>query len=312
MTDIKVKHRIIALVSYAFVALILTVRSALPFTFVFFGFMGLVVFFAEKFINSEKIKERTLFAFFVFAACYQTFYQLFNRTHDNGKQIMIAVGLAVFLISVFAATDIKKLPLSIVSAPLLCFLDARIATAYCLLLISFSVIKFRLHISGNKFAKKRNKKKQGNKNTDKAKEQKAFDPVTVILFSILISAICLIFCIVYVFINNVHTIEKTDYLVTQFKNTFGFIVFIGYLLIKLLKSKLRIKVGIIVSLILNIVATVLFTINYGWAFFSLFLITAIMLLGLICLESEDIVNDIKKDFTEHKYVFLVMLLCLLQ
>ena len=114
---------------------------------------------AIKILNSEKIKERTAFAFFVFAVCYQTFFQFFNRTHENTIQLMIASALALFLAGVFAATSVKNLPYSILVAIIICFLDIRLASAYSFFLLTFSIVKLQLEIKGNKFRKSSQKKK---------------------------------------------------------------------------------------------------------------------------------------------------------
>lgn len=305
MTDLSLKNRILTLVSFVFAAFILTLRSALVFNFVFFLFTGVVLFFADKILNSEKIKERTALAFFVFATCYQTFFQIFNRIHENNRQLLAASALAVFLAAVFAATDIKKLPYSVFSAPLLCLLDVRIATSYALLLLSFSVVKLTL---GSKTTKSGKKKKKFNQE----KEKGSVNLTTVLAISVVTSIACAAFCAYSFFKNKVLSAENLDYLFTHFKNTIGFVIFIVYFLIKLMRSSLRIKPVIIICLALNIAVSVLFAVYYGWAYFSLALISTTLLSGLTCLESEDVTNSIKSDFLNHKYIFLAGLLCLIQ
>lgn len=305
MTDLSLKNRIITLIAFIFAAVILTLRSVLAFNFIFFLFVGVVLFFADKIINSEKIKERTVLAFFVFATCYQTFFQIFNRIHENNRQLLVASALAVFLAAVFAATDIKKLPYSIFSAPLLCLLDVRIATPYTILLLSFSVIKLILESKTTKSGKKKKKSNQ-------EKEKGSVDPITVLSLSIVTSIACAAFCAYSFFKNKVLSTENLDYLFTHFKNSIGFVIFIVYFLVKLIKSNLRIKPVIIICLALNIAVSVLFAIYYGWAYFSLVLLSSTLLLGLICLESEDVTKSIRSDFLNHKYIFLAGLLCLIQ
>ncbi len=309
MTDISLKNRIITLVSFALAAIILTFRSALLFTLVFFVFTGIALFFADRIINSEKIKERTAVAFLVFAACYQTFYQCFNRVHSNTRQLMTAAAVTVFLAAVFALTDSKKLLYSIFSAPLLCLLDTKVALTYCLLLLSFSVTKLELTIRTDKRTKKNAKNKKKQKDDKKTGEP---DIKKVILLSIFTSAVCLAFCIYSVFKNSIRSTENLDYLFTQFKNVTGFIICIIYLLIKLVKSDLRVNALAIVGVFLNISAAIFFALNYGWAFLSLFLVSASIFLGLICLESKNVIAEIQTEYSNHRYLFIIGILCMLR
>ena len=307
MTDLSVKNRIIALLSFAFVAVGLSVRSALPFTLVFFLCMGPVVFFADKILNQEKIKERTLLAFFIFGACYQTFFQLFNRVHVSGKQLMIAAALAVFLAAVFAATDRKTFPYSVFSVPLLCLLDVRVASAYCILLLSFSIVSVQLGKVTNKKAKSKKKKR-----SDKNKVADTLSPFAVNMIAVAVSLCGIAFCVYSTIRAEYPNIESISFLLSQFKNTFGFTILLVYLLVKLIRSHLNVAASIITGFVLFAAATVFFTINYGWSVFSLFLVSANMFLGLVCLENEETINEIKADYHNHRYLFLIGLLCLLQ
>lgn len=313
MTDISLKNRIITILSFTFAAVILSVRNALTFTLVFFVCLFPVLFFADKILNSEKIKERTAFAFFVFAVCYQTFFQFFNRTHENTMQLMIASALALFLAGVFAATSVKNLPYSILVAIIICFLDIRLASAYSFFLLTFSIVKLQLEIKGNKFRKSSQKKKNNKKKkNDKAKEKEALDPFFTVIISIIVSAACLVYCINAVFKNELRITESIDYLLTQFKNTVGFSILILYLLIKLLRSEIKAKTSIIIGLVLNIVPIPLYFINYGWCTFSLFLVSTALFLVLVCFENGDIIDSVKDSFHKHKYIFFVEILLLLQ
>ena len=314
MTDISIKNRIIALISFVFASITLSVCSASTFSLVFFACVGLVLFFADKILSSEKIKERTAFAFLVFAAVYQTFFQFFSRMHEsNNAQLMIASAAALFLAGVFAATNIKNLPYSILVAVILCFLDIRIASAYCLLLLTFSIVKFQLEIKGNKFRKNKGKKKNSKKKkNDKNKESDETDPFFTIIISIIVCAACLIYCLFAVFKNEIRTAETFDYMLEQFKNTIGLVILIIYLLIRLLRSEIKAKAGIVAGFILNIAPIPLYFANYGWCAFSLFLISSALFFVLVCLENSDIVDSIKSDYNNHKYVFFAELLLLLQ
>ncbi len=307
MTDLSLKNRILALVAFTVSALFLSVLSALYFTLVLFVCLGIVIFFADKLLNNKKIKERTAFAFFVSASCFQTFYQIFNRVHDNNKQLMTAAAISFFLAAVFAATDIKNLPYCIFAAPLICLLDIRIAGAYCILLLTLSIVKIKLSPEQNKSDKKKNSKNK--KNTSK---QSDIDPFTATIVSIIVSLGCLAFCLYTVFQNKDRTTETLDYLLRYFKNTLGFSILIIYFIIKLMRSNVKAKVAVIIGIILHITAIPLYLINYGWSFVSLFMISTALFLGLVCLENNDIVDSIKDDYNNHKYLFFVEFLCLLQ
>ena len=309
MTDISFKNRIIALVSFSLAALILALRNVSTFSLIFFAFFGIVLFFADRILNEEKIKERTVLAFFIFAVCYQTFFQIFYRTHETNRMLMAASALAIFLASVFALTDIKKLPYAIFSAPLICLLDIKIATAYCVLLLSFTSVKLMLELNAKKSGKKT---KTAKKNKNKENSEIKIKPMTLISVSMVTCVVCTAFCIYSFFKNKTYATESLNYFFTQFKNTVGFVLFIVYFLVKLVKSKLRINAAIILGLALNIAAAVLFTYYSGWEYFSLFIVSSTIFLGLVCLESEKIISEIKADYQNHKYLFFIGLLCMLQ
>lgn len=296
-------------------SLILTVRSAIPTHFIFYICMGIVLFFSDKIINSEKIKERTAVAFFVFAACYQTFYQLFCRSYENNKQPLVASALALFLVTVFAATDIKKLPLSILATIAVCFLDLRVAAPCCLFLLAYSIVKIQLKAYENPFTKKSGKnKKQKNKKSATNNKNKIldFEPFTVSIFSIIVSVIGLLISIISVIKNEYRLVESVDYAFAQFKNFLGFTILIIFLFVKLMRSEIKSKTGIIAGCILNLAPIPLYFSNYGWCLFSIFFISTILFLGMLCLETESIVNSIKDDLRNHRLLFFTELLLLLQ
>jgi hypothetical protein len=307
LTDLSVKNRIVALSSFVLLSVVLTIRNVNLFTFILFGFLGLVIFFADKILDNQKIQERTLSALFTFAVCYQTFLQLFNLTYDNFRQLLVSAAFAIFLAAVFVATDRKKFPYAVVSAPLICLLDVRTASAYCTLLLSLSIVLF-ISESRNKKSGKKSSKKKAKKQDGKVEPE----PITVILISIFLSIAGLVFCVYSALKNGIPVIENITFFFSQYKNTLGCIILIAYLFIKLIKSNLRATVHIVAGLFIHIAAMIFFTVIYGWTLLSLFLLSAIMFLGIVCLESEETVNEIKSDCHNHRYLFLVGMLCLLQ
>lgn len=308
MTDLNVKNRIISLSSFVLVSVLLSIRNINYFTLVLFGCLGLVIFFADKILDNSKITERTLSAFFVFAVCYQTFFQIFNGVHNNLKQLLVSAALAVFLAAVFAATDTKKFPYAVFSAPLICLLDVRVASAYCTLLLSLSIVLylFESRNTNNKHSKKSTKSKK------KQNDRMEFEPKTVTLISIVTSIAGLTFCVYSAFKNEAPVVENINFLFSQCKNTLSLIILIVYLLIKLIRSNQVVTVQIVAGLVIHIIAMIFFTATYGWTIFSLFLLSTVMFLGLMCLESEETVNEIKSDYHNHRFLFLVGMLCLLQ
>ena len=143
MTDINIKNRILAILGFAVFSVVLTLQKAYPLLLVFFAFSGIVIFFADKILDGEKIKEKTATAFLVFFLSFQTFYQLFYREHETVRQILACAGIAVFLAAVFTLTDKSKVLYSIIAAPLLCVLNVQIAIYYSIILLSFSAVKPR-------------------------------------------------------------------------------------------------------------------------------------------------------------------------
>ncbi len=292
MKDISTKNRIIALTAFLFAALILTVRSAWPFTFVFFGSIGLMLLFADKIINSEKIKNRTIFAFCVFGACYQTFYQIFNRVHEIDKQAVEIIAIAVFFAAVLALTDRNKLIFPILAAPLLCFLDIRIAICYIILLLSFTVVLFAINSSAN------------SKKTKPASKSKS--PITtknLLILSFVISIVCLGVCIYLAFQSQSRRPERIEHLFFYFKNTLGFLVAAVYLFLKVFRLDFKARTGVLIGIVLHIATMILLAVTFGWTIFSLSCVSLVFFLLLSCLESADITQAIKTDYHNNKYLF---------
>ena len=160
--------------------------------------------------------------------------------------------------------------------------------------------------------KKQSKKKNSKKKSKDAKAENTVDPFFVVIISIIVSIVCLGFCVYAVLKNEVLMKENFSYVLQIFKNFFGFSIFIIYLFIKLLKSSIKAKAAIIAGFILNLAPVYLYFINYGWCFVSLFLVSTALFLTLVCLESEDVIESFREDYHSKKYIFFTGLLLLLQ
>lgn len=296
MKDISIKNRIIAVASFLLVALILTVRSAWPFTFVFFGGIGLVLFFADKIISNEKIHNRTVFAFCIFGTCYQTFYQIFNHAHETGKQTVIVLSITVFLAAVLALTDKNKLVFATLAAPLLCITDIRIAICYAVLLLSFSFV-----ILGS----------DKTESPKKSKSKSRIDKRKLPFLSAVLSVACIVIGIYLSIKSQGRGPERIDHLFFYFKNTLGFLVAAVYLSVKIFRHSFRAKSAVLLGIVLNVVSIIFLTATYGWTIFSLSCVSLDFFLLLCCMESADITQAIKTDYHNNKYLFYTGFLLML-
>lgn len=296
MKDISTKNKIITFSSFLFAALILTARSAKPITFVLFGAIGLVLFFADKIINNDKIRNRTVSAFCLFGICYQTFYQIFNRTHEIGKQIVVVSAIALFLVAALALTDKRKLVFAMLAAALLCILDLRIAICYAVLLLSFSFVVLGLD------------KTETVKNN---KSKSPTDKVKLPIISAVLSVVCIGICVYFALQTQNRGLEQTEHLFFYFKNTSGFLITAVYLAVKIFRHSFKAKSGVILGIILNVVIMIFLTATFGWTIFSLCWISLNLFLLLCCPESTDIIQAIEADYHNNKYLFYAGFLLML-
>lgn len=299
MTDISTKNRILSILGFAVFSVVLTLQKAYPLLLVFFAFSGIVIFFADKILDGEKIKNKTATAFLVFFLSFQTFYQLFYREHETIRQILACAGTAVFLAAVFTLTDKSKVLYSIIAAPLLCVLNVQIAIYYSIILLSFSAVKLKM-LTDVKEKKTKSKKKESLLSTKN------------LLFASLATGIAVFgICLYLNLTKTTRPPENISYFFSYFKNTLGFLILSVYLVIKLFKNKFHAKPVIAVGLLINLVATVCLTADSGWINFSLGWITLNLFLVLCCSESKEITDSVKSDFCNHKYLFFAAILLML-
>lgn len=312
MTDLSLKNKIIAIASYLCTAVVLTYQKNYIFSMIYFVCVGLVLFFADKLFDSEKVKEKTLCAFLLTSVAYQTLSQIYFSTHERNKQLMVAAAAAIFVAIIFAMTDKTKLSYTIIAAPVLCLLDLKIALCYSSIVIAWSVTNI---LRGERHDKKvSNKKSKKNKSDKKSAVLSSVEPRTILISTALVSIICFAVCIYFSAKKETAVIEKYDYILQQFKNTIGFVIALVYLLIKALKLNTRpaVRISIVAGILLCIVPVTFFVKVYGWASVSLSLICSIAYLGLICFENEQIIQSIKDDYSKNKYLFWVLLLLMLR
>ena len=310
MTDLSLKNKIIAISSYIFSVAILIYQNSYLFSVIYFACVGLVLFFADKIFDNERIKEKTLCAFFLASVSYQTLFPMFWAIHENNKHLMIAAAVAIFIAAVFAMTDKAKVSYLIVVAPVLCFLDQRTALCFSGLLLAWSVSK--ILAEEKKEAKSKNNKKSKKKQSNKALS--SLENIKFLILTALMSLVCIAVCIYLSIQKDNIVIENYKYFIQQFKNTIGFVVVLIYLLIKAFRyhTKPALKISFIPGILLCIVPVTFFVKVYGWASVSLALICSIAYLGLICFENEQIIQSIKDDYSKNKYLFWVLLLLMLR
>lgn len=302
MTDISIKNRIAAVVAYIVAASVLTLQYHQPTAIVYFFAVGLVLLFADKLFDTTKVTCPTATAFAVSVLCHQTFFQIFYKTHDSIKQLLTALAVAVFLAGVFALTDRKKQWISVVAAPIISLANYRIAFCYCILTLSFFIVKL---LSAEKA-----KTKSAQKSKKKSSSVKpSLSDNKLLIISAAVSAVCMLFCI-FPAVKDTGNIEAIRYFLVNFKNTPFILTACVYLLVRLLKGDIRAKAGIITGFALNVISAVVFCILYGWTMLSLFLISGLLFCALNCLENRQIADSVRADYDNHRYLFSALILCM--
>lgn len=303
MTDISIKNRITTIVAYIVAASVLTVQYHQPTAIVYFFAVGIVLLLSDKLFDRTKVTHPTVTAFVVSVLCHQTFFQIFYKTHDSIKQLLTALAVAAFLTGVFALTDKKKYWLSVVVAPIISLANYRIAFCYCILMLSFSVVKLLSTERSTADSVQKSKKKN-------ASEKKSLPTYNLLIIAAVISAVCLLFCIYPALRDTARTVENYRYFLVNFKNSPFILIASVYLIIRALKGFSRVKAGIIVCFALNLISAVVFCILYGWTMLSLFLISGLIFCALNCLENRQIIDSVKADFDKHRYLFCALILCM--
>lgn len=297
MTDLNKKEKIIGIICYVFYSAVLTYQRRFLFSLVYFAAVALVIFFADKIIKNDVIKSKTVTVFLITAISYQTMFEIFYSAHGYLEQLGTAAAVAIFFACIFALTDKNKLPYCIIAAPVLCFLSLKIAICYCVLLLCLSIVKLQLK-------EKEPKKKKNSK--------KSLSPQKLYVISTVTSIVCFGVC-VYLMLNLEGYIkEDFNYLLVKFKNPIALILVAVYLSVKIFKSNFLPKASIGISLAVFTIITVFTTMILGWSVFALFCLCVPAFLSLFCLKNVDITESVKADYEKNKYLFWVLIVCLLQ
>lgn len=296
MTDLNKKEKIIAIVSYIAYSAVLTYQRYFLFSVVYFLAVAVAIVLADKIIAENSVKHKTLCAFLITAIGYPTMFEIFFSVHNDLKCILTAIAVALFFICIFAFTDPEKLLICIAGAPVLCCLNLKIAICYSVFLMCWSIV-------GIKTTKNVNKRKKKN-------ERLSHDKLAII--SAAVSIVCIGLCILLIVKSNGYIREDFSYLLTRFKNSPALLIIAGYLLYRLLKSDSVHKKLIIICLAIFAVATTMATAFLGWSVFALMCTCIPLFLGLICVKDTAVVDSIKSNFADNKFIFFATIIYALQ
>ncbi len=300
MTDLNKKEKIICALCYLAYAAILTYQRHFLLSIAYFAFVAVVIVFADKLLKNEFLKRKTFSAFLITAVGYQTLFEIFYSSRQSIKQLSAALAVAIFIACIFAFTDRKKLPFCIIAAPVLCFLNLKIAVGYTVFLFCISLAELQ------------SEKSEGEKKLARKQENKKTSVRNLSLASIAISVICLGVCIYLSLTSEVFFKEDINYLLLRFKNPLALMIVCGYLAFRIFKSDFYAKQAVIICLVLSVAVAIFATFTLGWSLFSLFCYTTPLYLGLMCIKSTSIVEAIKADYHKNKFVFWAIIVCTLQ
>lgn len=292
MTDLVKKEKIAGIICYLVYSATLTYQNHNLFSLVYFATVAIVIFMADRLFAENAPVKKTLTAFFVTAVGYQSMFGIFRSVHNDIEQVLTSVAVAVFFACVFSFTDKKKFPFCIVAAPVLCFLNVKIAVCYSVFLLCLSIM-------GTVSAKhKENKKGLSHKN--------------LAIISIAVSVICSGVSLYLLITSDNYIIENLNYLLVQFKNPPALIIASVYLVIKLFKNGNINNAVLGICIAIFTAATILTTILFGWSLFATFCLSITLFLGILCLNDTKSFTLIKADYEKHKFIFWIIIICALQ
>ncbi len=300
MSNMNKKETIIVSVVYILFSVFFSYAQYHWFSLIYFGAIALVIAFADKIFSENKFVSlpNSLTIACIAAVCNSTLHEIFYSEHGNLEQFTAAFAVAVFLAGIVASTVPSNLPYAIVAAPLICFLNLRIALCYCILLASICFVNICL----NKHVKITPKKQK--KGTKSAPD---FN-----IIAIVVCVISLAICIFRFIKSDFSSAESFVYFKNNFKNAPAVIIFDIYLLIRLLKSEFKAKSAMLISTGILLAMAITGTIFISWALLSLSFL-CIMLLLLHCfIQDNNCFEIIKEDYQSHKFIFWVLMLLLLQ
>ncbi len=297
MNNLTKKNAIIISIGYIVFSVLFSFLEMRWFSLVYFAAIAVVVLLADKIAPKDSFPWPNALTIAIAAMfCNNTMYVIFYNAHGNLSQLTAGFAIAIFFAGIFASTHKNNLPYSIVAAPILCFLNTRIALCYSALLACISV----LNICEQNIGKKNLKK-------SKKREKSKFD------FNILSIAVCTISFAVSVFllISSKIEIENLSYYFEKFKNNPAIIIACVYLAVKLFKSGFKSKIPMLVCIAVLAVTAVAGYLIAGWAVFTLACLCILILLSLLCLKNEAVMTKIKENYSSQKFIFWALMLCMI-
>ncbi len=301
MNSLNKKDTIIALLAYILFAVFVSYGEFNMFSLVYFAVIGTVIVFSGKLFPENPFALPQCFTVGLAAAVsHSTMYELFIINHGDTAQLLSALSIGIFFVGISAATGTSALPLSVIIAPALCFLNIRIAVCYSLLLSAICMT--------NIFLNKTNKKKASNKKKGKTQNKKSIYN----FIAVIVALISLAICISLIIRNPEQRVENISYYKSTFKNNPAVIAASVYLLRRLIKSNLVHRIPAIISVLILAVAAFVGKSFLGWTLFALMWLCILAYLLYCTVQNTNTLKNLKSDFCAHRLLFGVLLLLLLQ
>ncbi|MBQ8575346.1 MAG: hypothetical protein IJ447_04790 [Clostridia bacterium] len=298
MTDLLKKEKILAIICYIAYSVVLAYQRRSWFSLIFFGVIALVILFADQIICCDVVKNKTLCAFFVTSVGYQTMFEIFYNSPGNLQSFLSATAIAIFFACTLSSADNKSLSYCIVASPVLCVLNLKIAVVYSVFLLCNAIVNIQIH-------KHTSQKK-------KKKSNQILSPEKLWIISAITGVVCIGICVFLSLGLDGYLKENFNYLLVKFKNSIALIIVAVYLAVRIFKSDFPQKASVGISLVIFMIATVFATIVLGWSVFALFCFCVPAFLSLICLKHKEITEAVKTDYKKNKYLFWVLIVCMLQ
>ncbi len=298
---INKKDTVIISIGFIIFSILFSFANLQSFALIYFAAVALTVFFANKIFSLEKLSiPNPLIVAFTAAVCNSTAYEIFYTEHANLNRLAAAFAVAAFLAGFFAAVGVKNFSYSIVIAPVLCFLNLRIAICYSALLACISAI----NMYSDKHSKVRGMKKS--KKKTKTKLNLNLIALVVSILSLVVSVYLLVEPDGYLLK------ENFSYYINTFKNNPAVIIASVYLFIKLLKNNFNAKLPMIISVVVLLAAVVGGYFIAGMTLSALMCMCILLLLSYYCIQDDKTFQSIKEDYHKQKFLFWVLIVYLLR
>ncbi len=299
MNTLNKKYTVIISVAYVIFAVLYSYAEFHWFSLIYFGAIALIIALADKISPASEptAPPPSLVVACAAAIGNTTMHEIFYTEHGNLNQLTVSFAIAIFFAGIFALTKPSNLPYAIVGAPLLCFLNLRIALCYCILLAGICAVNIVL-IKHSKFTQKKSKK--GTQSTPNFN-----------IIAIVVCVISLAICVYRFTQIDFLSPENLYYYMNTFKDNPAIIALAVYLLIKLLKSGFKAKVPMLVTALVLIAAAIVCAIIISWTIFALCCLCVVALFTYCSLQDPKTIASIKADYNSHKFIFWILFLLLL-